>query len=69
VHGSFFGCGFADVGLSLVVYLGLFGDLSIFCQNKLGDVSPCGWMLQKTTFANGRHGRGSQPDIIQIPMN
>ena len=33
-HGSF-----------LVVCLGLFGDLSLFCQNKLGDVSSCGWML------------------------
>jgi hypothetical protein len=65
VRGSFFGCGSADVGLwpwvsnvglSLVVCLGLFGDLS---QNKLGDVSPCGWMLQNTIFVDGSHGRGS----------
>jgi hypothetical protein len=43
----------------LVVCVGLFGDLSLFCQNKLSDVSPCGWMLQKTHFADGPHGRDS----------
>jgi hypothetical protein len=37
----------------------LFGVLSLFCQNKLDDVSPCRWMLQKTSFADGPHGRGS----------
>jgi hypothetical protein len=56
VRGFFFGCGFA----SLVVCLGLFGDLSLFCQNKFGDMSPCGWMLQKTSFTDGSHGRDSQ---------
>jgi hypothetical protein len=42
-----------------VVCLSLFGDLSLFCQNKLSDVSPCGWMLQKTPFYIWTHGRGS----------
>jgi hypothetical protein len=31
----------------LVVCLDLFGDLNLFSQNKLGDVSPCGWMLKR----------------------
>ena len=47
-RGSFFGC-----------WLDLFADLSLFCQNKLGDVLPCGWILQKTFFADEPHGRGS----------
>jgi hypothetical protein len=29
----------------LVVCLSVSGVLSLFYQNKLGDVSPCGWML------------------------
>jgi hypothetical protein len=37
----------------------LFGVLSLFCQNKLGDVSPFGWMLQKRSFAYGPHSRVS----------
>jgi hypothetical protein len=41
-------------GSFLVVCLGLFGDLSLFCQNKLGDVSPCGWMLQNTLLQMDR---------------
>jgi hypothetical protein len=36
----------------LVLCLGLSGVLSLFYQNKLDDVSLCGWMLQKTPFAN-----------------
>jgi hypothetical protein len=47
-------------GSFLVVCLGLFGDLSLFCQNKLSDVSLCSWMLQNIPFADGPHGRGSQ---------
>ena len=43
--------------LSLVLCLGLFDVLSLFCQNKLGDVLSYGWMLQKTHFADGPHGR------------
>jgi hypothetical protein len=46
------------VGVSLVVCLGLFGDLSLFCQNKLNDVSSCSWMLQKTHFTDEPNGRG-----------
>jgi hypothetical protein len=34
----------------------LFGVLT----NKLGDLSPCGWMLQNTPFADEPHSRGSQ---------
>jgi hypothetical protein len=33
------GCGSARVGVSLLFVWGLFGDLSLFGQNKLGDVS------------------------------
>jgi hypothetical protein len=54
------------VRLSSVLCFGLFSVLSLFCQNKLGDVSPCGWMLQKTPFADGPHGRGSQLRIDAI---
>jgi hypothetical protein len=53
------GCGSARVGVSLLFVWGLFGDLSLFGQNKLGDVSSYGWVLQKTHFADGPHGRGS----------
>jgi hypothetical protein len=42
-----------EVG-GLVLCLGLSGILSLFCQNKLGDVSLCGWMLQNTLFAMDR---------------
>jgi hypothetical protein len=37
----------------------LFGVLSLFCQNKLGNMAPFGWMLQKPSFADGPHSRGS----------
>jgi hypothetical protein len=43
----------------LVVNLLLSGVLSLFCQNKLGDVSPFGWMLQKRSFADVPYGRVS----------
>jgi hypothetical protein len=43
----------------LVLCLGLSGILSLFCQNKLDDVSLCGWMLQRTPFADGPHSRVS----------
>jgi hypothetical protein len=59
------GCG-SLAWVFLWLLFGLFGDLSLFCQNKLGDVSPCDWMLQKTPFADGSHGRGSLIIIIII---
>jgi hypothetical protein len=37
----------------------LYGVLSLFCQNKLDDVSSYSWMLQKTSFADGPYSRGS----------
>jgi hypothetical protein len=43
----------------LVVNLLLSCVLSLFCQNKLGDVSPFGWMLQKRSFADEPYGRVS----------
>ena len=50
--------------LSLVLCLDIFGVLSLFCQNKLGDVLPYGWMLQKTHFADEPLGRGSPIGIF-----
>jgi hypothetical protein len=43
------------------VYLVFF---SLFYQNKLDYVSPCGWMLQKASFADGLHLRGSHLIIL-----
>jgi hypothetical protein len=54
-----------EVG-SLVLCLGLSSVLSLFCQNKLSDVSLYGWMLQKTSFADGPHGRGSQFKLLSF---
>jgi hypothetical protein len=54
-----------EVG-GLVLCLGLSGVLSLFCQNKLGDVSPCGWMLQKTSFVDGPHGKGSPFKLLSF---
>jgi hypothetical protein len=43
----------------LVLCLGLYGILSLFCQNMLDDVLLYDWMLQKAPFADGPHSRGS----------
>ena len=47
-----------EVG-GLVLCLGLSGVLSLFCQNKFGDMSLCGWMLQNIPFTDGLQGRSS----------
>jgi hypothetical protein len=39
--------------------LGLYGVWSLFCQNKLDDVSLYGWMLQKAPFTDRPYGKGS----------
>jgi hypothetical protein len=41
----------------------LYGVLSLFCQNKLDDVSPYNWMMQKTSFIDGPYSRGSLKEI------
>jgi hypothetical protein len=48
----------------LILCLGLSGVLSLFCQNKLGVVSPCGWMLQNGHFADGPDPMGSHVMVI-----
>jgi hypothetical protein len=53
----------------LVLCLGLSGVLNLFCQNKLKDVSPCGWMLQKGYFAYGLYPRSSHLIMVFIIKN